>query len=520
MLVAKGLSARHIRPSNFLLAALVIAVFFHLSRHWKQRQHRSNLISTNETWETSPSAQEEYLKRLADTYNLTNQTRWQVWRVQSQPSRNMGNGLTHVRSRFGTEPETIVDLHNPSSSKLDDSNKITLPVQGVAETTQLDASEFLFGVSTSYKRIADKNWALLRSWERWLTDGKRAGRGAGIVLLLDKATDKELQDIGDRLEARGLDAHLVSTNEPMSMAKRYHELVRIFKTYSATLAASGHEKKWFGLVEDTVFFPDLSYLRERLSAHDATDELYLGLTGEHRDWHVDGSNMTAYGGGTVLLTRQAIERIPRLPCLQTEKSKLPIRPKRWDTLLQGCVKRYAGLDMRIIAGAASQAENSGDDVPQSTGSDPGTRPLVLRGYQDRYDVDVGMAHLVTDICGESCFMQQFVFRDDWVLVNGLSLTHYRDGFKQHLDDGKQTREGGAGTNSSKQGTGDQDAQKTIVATPDDGDTWRLLDSAPAMDGSVWQAYLKRGTKGTGTASGGEAGELDSLMILVWERVAQ
>lgn len=44
--------------------------------------------------------------------------------------------------------------------------------------------------------------------------------------------------------------------------------------------------------------------------------------------------------------------------------------------------------------------------------------------------------------------------------------------------------------------------------------WRLLDAATAADGSVWQAYLN---KGTGSKAGPD--EMDSVIVLISEAAA-
>ncbi|KAM4056950.1 glycosyltransferase family 31 protein [Hirsutella rhossiliensis] len=517
MLVAKGLSALHVRFGNVLVIALIVGLCIHISRYWQQRHHSSALIKLNENPAGGPSAEEQYLERLAYRYALTNQTEWLAWRIQSAGRKDGGSSLIDVGLNFGSQSHKIIDLRGPDPSALRAPRKMTLPARDDTRAEPTDASDFLFGISSSYERIADRDWALVRAWERWFTGAKKESNGAGLVLMLDKATDRQLQEVDEELYARGLDAYLMSTEEPMSMATRYHELVRIFKTYGATLAASGQRKKWFGLVEDTVFFPDLSYLGERLSRYNANDELYIGLPSERQDWHADGDNMTTYGGGAVLLTRQAVDRIPRLPCLEAAELEAPVKPKRWDALLKECVEQRGGLDMRFIPALYSPKDDGDGDLPSVASQEAGARPLVLHDYQDRHRLDVGMAHLVTDVCGEACFMQRYVFHDNWVLVNGVSISQHPDGLKhQRRRRANQRRgvlKGRVGRNTSGQFVDDdQEVERTFLTWTGRRNVWRLLDSAPALDGSVWQAYLRRGTRGSEGP-----GEMDSVIVLIWEQ---
>ncbi|KAF4513403.1 hypothetical protein G6O67_000678 [Ophiocordyceps sinensis] len=493
MLVAKGLSALHVRLGQVVAVALIVGLCIHISTHGRL----STRVELSADPTRGPSAEEQYLKRLADRYKLTNQTEWLAWRVQSSGRKDGGSALVDVGLNFASQSRSIMDVRGPDPEAPRAPRKMTLPARDDARAGQTDASDLLFGISTSYERIADRDWALLRAWQRWLTGANKESNGAGLVLMLDKATDRQLQEIDDELYRRGLAAYLMSTEEPMSMAKRYHELVRIFKTYGATLAASGQRKKWFGLVEDTVFFPGLSYLGERLSRYNADDELYIGLPSGRRDWHADGENMTTNGGGAVLLTRRAVDRIPRLPCLEASETETPVKPKRWDALLKDCVKQRAGLDMGSIP--ASYSPRHGD---QGASLEARVRPLVLQGGNR---LDLGMAHLVTDVCGEACFMQRFLFRDDWVLVNGVSISQHPDGLRRQPP--------GLLGNASRQSLDDDDdGERSLFTWTGRRNVWRLLDSASASNGSVWQAYLKRGSR-----SGEGTDGLDSVIVLIWEQ---
>lgn len=509
MLVVKGLSPLRVRVGNFLVVTLMVGLCIHISRHWKHRHHSSVLVEVDESPTGSPLAEEQYLKRLAYRYKFTNQTEWLAWRMQAAGRKDGGSSLTDVGLKFGSQSPKVIDLRGPDPSALRASTKMTLPARDDARADNTDASVFLFGISTTYEPIADRDWALLRAWERWLTRAKKKSNGAGLVLMLDKATDRQLQDVNEALYARGLDAHLLSTEEPVSMARRYHELVRIFKAYGATLAASGQRKTWFGLVEDTVFFPALSDLGERLVGYNASDELYIGLPSERRDWHADGESLSTDGGGAVLLTRRAVNRIRNLPCMEAAELDAPAKPKRWDALLRECVKQRAGLDMRVIPAFYSPQDDSDGDLPQAASHVAGARPLVLHDYQGRYRLDVGMAHLVTDVCGEACFMQRYLFQDNWVLVNGVSISQHPDGLK-HGRRRRARRRRREGRNTSGQFVDDdQEVETTFLKWTGRRNVWRLLDSSSAPDGSVWQAYLKRGTEGTD--------EMDSVIVLIWEQ---
>ncbi|RCI09680.1 hypothetical protein L249_3787 [Ophiocordyceps polyrhachis-furcata BCC 54312] len=472
MFLSPGLSTIHLRLGPVVtFAFIIISLCLLLSGLGSEQKFRASLIELDDDLSDSPSPEEDYLERLSERYLLTNQTRWQAWRIQPSDHPDRDSPLIDVGLKFASQSQKIVDLRGPRKSDLRATKLMTLP--GAARTEPAtNGSDFLFGVSTSYHRLAGRNWAVLRAWTRWLTRRGGESNGAGLVIMLDRATDSQLQEVDDRLHAVGLDAYLLSTDEPMSMAKRYYEMVRIFKTYGATLAACGQRKTWFALVDDTVFFPDLSHLGRQLAAYRADDELYMGLPG---------------GGAALLMTRRAVDRVPSLPCTDAASffTVVPAKPQQWHELLTECVEQRAGREVRVLSYGHDDDGDDDDDDDDYHHQDATRRPLLL--HHQPHHLDVGMAHLVTDVCGESCFMQRFLFRDDWLLVNGVSISHHPDGLGRH----QHARRG------RHLGHHRADAGFSL---------WRLLDSTSSPDGSVWQAYLRRAD---------EADGMDSVIVLIW-----
>ncbi|UNI21618.1 hypothetical protein JDV02_007594 [Purpureocillium takamizusanense] len=545
MLLAKGLSALHVRFSSVMIFGLLVVLCVQSTRYWQQQGQTRRAFLVDVKYNNvvgEISAEEEYLERLVDLYGLTNLTKWQAWRVQPSSSAEGEDGpVTDVHLNFDSaRSQKIINLQEPWSADLHASKKLALPVRNGEGKEFADSSEFLFGVSTSYERISAGDWAMVRAWQRWLTMGKKTSNGAGLVLMMDQVPDKKLREVDDKLQAAGVDAYVMTTDVPMSMARRYYELVRILKTYSATLAASGQRKRWYGVVEDSVFFPSLPYLRSRLASYDFNAQLVIGLPSERADWHEeaggDGSTITTSGGGALMLTREAVARIPRLPCLARDASDDPVRPKRWDEILQKCLKKAAAMDMHIIPSLYSPRDEPTEVYP--TSHETGARPLVLHDYQSRYRIDVGMAHLVTNVCGDACFMQRYLFHDNWVLVNGVSISEHPDGLQNpHKDrhpksdddlegQGQQEEEEQQKQEKRRPRVTGQlviddkdDVQRVPLTWTGRRNVWALLDSAVSSDGDVWQAYLKKGARGATPAAEG-AEEMDSVIVLIWENNAR
>ncbi|KAG6013756.1 hypothetical protein E4U43_007130 [Claviceps pusilla] len=556
MLLCKGLSAFQVRLSHLLLTVCIAGVLFQSTRLYRQRE--SDVTHDWEDTDIVGDSQHEveYLERLADRYGLTNLTKWQSWRVYLKEESLDTEPVTDVYADFQPYPDMakIIDVKNPNASELGASKRMDLPGGSSWTQPKMPGSGFLFGVSTSYERIADRDWAILRAWKRWLTDGHGSSNGAGMVLMLDKASANQIEVMETMLLEAGIDAYVTSTNEFTSKTKRYYDLVRELKVYGATLAAIGQSKDWSGVIEDTIFFPSLTYLRDRLSSYNASEQLYIGIPSERSDWHQDGDSMATYGGGAVMLSRRLVSAIPKLPCLELEMPMSLHRAQKWDVVLGECVKKWEDINVHVMP--ALYSAHDSDYRPELESHETGVRPLLLRDYQERHQLDVGMAHLVTNVCGEACFMHQYLFRDDWAVINGVSISHHPNGLNRNRrrphhrhhqnqhDHDNHHRHGHNHKHRNPQENDQNDPDTSDAAakprvpgqlTVDEDkvermplewtgrkEVWKLVDSVEMVGGSVRQAYLKRGVQSQqdkdqeGVPKPAEE-ELDSIIVLIWEK---
>lgn len=432
MFICKGPPALHGRFSHLILTLVIIGLFWHTIRITNSRQSHTPLLRDAEIIpEGNASPEELYLARLGRECGLSPETSWMAWRISPSEQSEDWPSVTEVNLKFESVSPKMIKLKAPDRMDLYAKKRMELPVPTSPLLGQVDASDFLFGVSTTYARIVDRDYAMIKAWARWLTDGHQHSNGASLVVVLDQANNDQLIEVDQTLQSSGIDCWVTTTEEPMSMARRYFELSRILKTFAANLAANGQDKRWFGLVEDDVFFPSLSYLRDRLFTYNTDGQHYIGLPSEKLDWDTDNGMLKTYGGGAILLTRAAISRVPNLPCFETTGTVSPsgaassFRSKRWDELLHDCMMRHSDLDMHVLPGFFSPNDDLYDDKVDSY--ETGLQPLLLRRYAERHLLNINKAHLVTNVCGESCFMQRYLFRDNWVLVNGISITEYPDG---------------------------------------------------------------------------------------------
>jgi hypothetical protein len=565
MLMFKGPPSLHSKIGQILLALLVVGLFLHTFRATQKNGSGPLLRDAEVIPEGNASPEELYLARLGHELGLTKQTSWMAWRIQHSEQSPDWPSLTEVQLNFESVSPKIINLEEPDRRDLYAKKRMELPVPSSPQLGQVDASDFLFGVSTTYARLVDRDYAMVKAWGRWLTDSHHHSNGASLVVVLDQAQNDQLEEVDRTLQATGIDCWVTTTEEPMSMARRYFELSRILKTFAANLAANGQDKRWFGLVEDDVFFPSLSHLRDRLFQYNTDGQHYLGLPSEKPDWEINDEGMTTYGGGALLLTRMAISLVPNLPCFVNDAppkdgkfgGASSFRSKRWDQLLHDCLMKHSDMDMHVLPGFYAPNDEARDSYdPHNEPYEMGLQPLLLRRYAERHGLNINKAHLVTNVCGEACFMQRYLFRDNWVLVNGISISAYPDDIKLLNPDAKEPRSveeeapkhGAHPKHGGKNEISPKPQPKIPPATPkrllvdEDYDlmekaniawspqkkTWKLMDAAMSKDGAVWQAYLNKAVKDRRPAAAATATEsaasepldldhMDSVIILIWEQ---
>ena len=519
MLLKSAPSKMSSRLLNAILTLLVLTLFLHgLRLSQTPRLHQAIEVEIDLLPDGKGTPESQYLKRLARDVGLTKQVRWQSWRIRPTPEMEDWSTLTDVHLKFGGKSTKVVEVGDQNPEKANIRKKMDLPVHASPSQGRSQAADFLFGVSTTFERVSANRYEMIRTWSRWLTDGHRNDNGATLIVMLTEATETDVASVDLRLQSYGIDAYVTTTDMAMSSARQYHELARILATFCPQLAAEGQIKRWFGLIEDNVFFPSLVALRNRLFDYNAEKEQYVGLPSERADW--EEGKRTSYGGGAVLLTRPALFDLNHLPCAEMGEKTGAFKGKRWDSQLQECIFRNTDVQMHILPGFYSPL----DDQERTHGKDvgvyeTGAQPLLLHDAAGRHGLDLGKAHLVTGACGESCFMQRYAFHDDWVLVNGVSISHYPRGVKRErhpsppetpaaMASGKVLIErGGSG------GGGNEGKDVGVMLRPRKGhrQVWNLVDSAIGVGGTVYQAYLKRADKGSE--------DLDSVIVLLWEQAA-
>ncbi|KAK1752160.1 hypothetical protein QBC47DRAFT_389905 [Echria macrotheca] len=428
-----------------------------------------------------------------------------------------------------------------------------------ATPAQVDASALLVAVSTTYARLMYADRAVMHDWARWLTDGRGVSNGAGLVVSLHGATERQVVAVRDMLRRLGIDADVSAASETAGDAGgRYAQLIQSMMRRRIGEGPHGG-RKYFGLVDDDVFFPCVGKLLDTLKARfDPDKTFYIGVPSERSDWLVDESpgeeddiggtrRMLTYGGAAVFMTPGMLDMAGQLLCLQyTRTSGQPGEEgKAWDMLLYECIARHApDVRLHVLPGLYNPSHRSHTHTHQITsmggGYGTGALPLAMHRYRNYHRFEAGKGHLVTSTCGEACFLRRFLFPDGWLLVNGYTLTEYPGGVEAVRDpkllvtQHQQNRDG-------TQNPPVVGERLVVVSTEEEDEpvpimwkgrkkTFRLLDAKVRPNGEVWQAYVNR-RGGDNAVSGDfddrspgdlvhsddeERSDVDSVVLLIWE----
>ncbi|KAI1079475.1 hypothetical protein F5B20DRAFT_165962 [Whalleya microplaca] len=495
----------------------------------------------NGTEDESQSEETDYLQYLVQQYGLTNEVPWFAQRVRPRFNSRTRKSMTQVSSKFLSRDFQRVHADDESLD-LHAEKAVQVSVTKSNTPDQLDASSLLFGISTSYDRLrlTYSNTSLIHEWTRWLTDGQGHSNGASLVLTLHHATSSQVGYVSNKMREVGIDAVVLPAKDGRDITGRYLDLVGMLAYQKDELSKEGLEKNFLALVDDDIFFPSIGKLLSRLNKFDAKEKGYIGMPSERSDWVVEGNTTLTYGGGAVIFTPPMMENVTQLPCIGNptqDPTKTAKRTAQWDETLFNCIAGHTDENLHILPSFYTPED---DLYGLRSGYEGGIQPLTLHHYKHRHRFEPDKGHLVTSLCGEDCFLQRFWFRDDWILVNGHTISQYDPEsvdvlplkkssllVSQHSQRNEHTTTKTAGRLVVDKIEGHE--ERKVVSWAGTKRTWRLLDARVGPGGEVWQAYVKR--RGSAGTYGDEddrlpedtvhtqdgPSDVDSVIVLIWER---
>jgi hypothetical protein len=168
----------------------------------------------------------------------------------------------------------VINVNKPPTSTAC-SKPLDVPVTRSSYPSTADASDLLFGISTTFERLSDPKTGPITEWSHWLTNGNRKSNGAGLILRLVDASNAELEATRQMMSEMGMDVKVFPADSKIEMAKRYLSLL------PALYQESQHKKrKYLVMCDDDTFFPSMHRLLNRLSTYDHTTDLYIGTFSE------------------------------------------------------------------------------------------------------------------------------------------------------------------------------------------------------------------------------------------------
>lgn len=420
--------------------------------------------------------------------------------------------VTELPQKLLVDAPRVVDIHKQYEPEKCP-EPLVAPVPRSPFPAAANASDFMFGVSTTYQRFTDPRTSPVNEWSYWLTDGSGHSNGGKLVLMLLDASDAELQEARRRLAEAGIDADVRRSDASLIMAVRYLALVP--QMYAHPERSSGG-KKWLVVCDDDTFFPSLHALADRLAEYDHERPMYVGALSEDVN-NVARHGSQAFGGAGVFLSVPMARLVAdRYDACRTE-DKVRESDTGWgpqgDILLRKCIYEHSDVRLTVLRGLW-QLDVMGD---ASGFYESGVRPLSLHHFRG------GIWHVarpwqstkVAHACGEACALQRFRTADGFVVANGYSVALYPRGIDFDLGQVEAT------FHAAPEDRGWNldfalGPQRPSLHRTGRKMAWDLLDAARLADGCVSQVYVRRRADARWTLPDGEPmAARDGVVELVW-----
>ena len=401
--------------------------------------------------------------------------------------------LTKINEPLFPDLQTV-DLSADSTFQLDHCTEpLVLDVPSYSKQA-VDASNLIFGIQTTMKRLDDTIEALVR----WLPQSR--AKGAKLFVIVKESDDveadpKAMEDLESKMRAEDLDVTLLPPFAGDSFSERYFSLVKVM------YAHRDDKTQWIALIDDDTFFPSMHSLLEMLAERDPKKPHYIGSLSEDW-WSVSVYGLMGFGGAGVFLSIALAEVIDE----NYAKCKAESQTTAGDIRVKECIYAHSNVKLTNIP-ELHQVDFKGD---KSGYYESGHLPLSLHHWKDwsteGIDYLIVKMHLVSDICGD-CFMQRWQFGEQTVLSNGFSVATYPKGSLKTLDMTRMERtwdDGNQVEGSINHGFDHSLGPARPRLGPDEKIQY-MLREAVAVDGAVRQTYLHQG----------KDGELDTILELVW-----
>ncbi|KAH9896231.1 glycosyltransferase family 31 protein [Xylariomycetidae sp. FL2044] len=458
------------------------------------------------------SANSSYLEALKIKYQLADGFQYlkRYVKINRQPIPRLS--VTKLDQEFLPDSFRAIDLQNPSTRQHEKClEPLQLPVPQSPYPATANLSEFMFGVSTTFKRFSSDKTSPVNEWTYWLTDGKGNSNGGKLVLLLLDATEDQILHARTVLRHAGIDVDVYHSDSSMEMAVRYLTLIPTLYNHPER-----KNKKWLVSCDDDTFFPSVHALTKKMEAYDADAMMYVGTLSEDVN-NVDRHGSQAFGGAGVFISVPLAEQITSdYETCKTEE-KIHESNSGWgpqgDILLRKCI--YENTDVRLsILRGLYQLDLYGDP---SGFYESGIKPISLHHFKGGgwHSALPWEYTKVAHICGEDCTLQRFQTADDFIISAGFSVAHYPEGTDFNLAQMERTF---AAAPQDKGWNLDYvfDPQRPSLLKTGRKISWDLQEARVNADNTLNQVYVRKANDWRWVDRDGEPmSDVDGIIELVW-----
>lgn len=462
-------------------------------------------LDPTKTGDSSCHADPNRLRKLKEQYELTSTFQYAKRLVRFvRQSDVQRTSMTEVAQRLlHKDFQSIPNRPQASLNRAPCPEPINVLVSASGLPKTVNASELMFGVSTTYPRLMESSTTILNDWSFWLTDGYGRSNGGKLILMLVDAQEEDLQNAQRLLREAGIDADTFTSDASLPMAARNLALVPTMYRHP-----DSKTKKWLALCDDDTFFPNMHALIDKLHSFDARSDMYVGGLSED-GFAVEKHGRQAFGGAGVFLSRPAAEKIAQHFDECSSEETVAAADWQGDRLLRQCVSEHSHIELTALP----------DLWQLDMFDDPsgfyewGIKPLSIHHYRSWHKANPSHLTRLARICGEDCTGQRFHTADDFI-ISGYSIAQYPEGIDFNTSQVERTfkSEKDMGTNfDDKMGTQRASLHKTGKKL-----AWALVEARLQDDGTVLQTYVGRANDTRWvTAQGRPLREQDSVIELVW-----
>jgi hypothetical protein len=173
--------------------------------------------------------------------------------------------------------------------------------------------------------------------------------------------------------------------------------------------------QWVSIIDDDTFFLSMTNLLAMLSKYPTSQPFYVGALSENK-WNIDHGGISAVGGAGFFLTVPLLKEI-----VPHADECIKIDNEFGDGRIADCILTYTTTKMSVEYGLY-QLDLHGDVTGFYEAVRP--QPVSVHHWRTWHHHEIPAVAAVSAVCGQSCVLQKYRFRDGWRLANGFSVVRY------------------------------------------------------------------------------------------------